>query len=464
MAIRILLVDDDADFRWAAGNVLRKAEYETLEAENGQAALQLLRREVPDLILLDYRMPGANGLDVAARILKIAPGIPIIMLTAYGEVRSAVSALKLGVYDYATKPLDNNDLLFTIQRALQNRDLAREVTHLRNILTERVSLFELMGNSDSIRKLVDLVEKVAPTSLTVLIEGESGVGKELVARTIHQLNASADDRRPFVAVDCGAIPETLIESELFGYIRGAFTGAVSDKPGQFELADGGSLFLDEVENLSYGAQQKLLRVLQERAVQRLGAKTQRTVNVRIIAAANRPLESEIENGRFRADLYFRLQEFAIRVPPLRERTEDIPYLANRFMQEARAELTKNSGPLSAEAIQALISYTWPGNVRELRNAIRQAVLLAENECPIKPEHFSFAADSVPFKRGITASPELQEVWAGKISLKAIVRTATRELESKIIRETLTRFNGNKSETARRLGVDYKTLLRKINRL
>ncbi len=464
MPIKILLVDDDADFRWVTGNVLRNAGYEILEAEDGRAALHLLKHAIPDLILLDYRMPGADGLEVAARLLKIAPGIPIVMLTAYGEVRSAVSAMKLGVYDYATKPVDNNDLLFTIQRALQSRDLTREVEHLRKILAERASLFELMGHSDQIRKLEELVEKVAPTPFTVLIEGESGAGKELVARALHQFSAPADAQRPFVAVDCGAIPETLIESELFGYVRGAFTGAVSDKPGQFELADGGTLFLDEVENLPYAAQQKLLRVLQERAIQRLGAKQQRPINVRIIAAANRPLDQEIEYGRFRADLYFRLREFALRVPSLRERTDDIAYLANRFMQEAQEELTKKSGPLSFEAVQALTAYNWPGNVRELRNVIRQAVLLAENGCSIKPEHFSFAAEDTSLKAGFTAPPVLQEVWEGKSSLKAIVCAATQELENRIIQEALAKFNGNKSETARRLGVDYKTLLRKIKQL
>lgn len=244
---QILFVDDDRDFRWATGNVLEMAGYAVVQAQNGEEALGFLKESVPDLVLLDFRMPGMDGLQVARVMRQQIPAVPIIMLTAFAEIDSAVKAMKMGVYDYATKPVDNNDLLFTVKRALDKQDLVQEVAHLRNVLSQRASLHKLMGRSDPIKKLVRHVEKVAATRFSVLIEGESGTGKELVARAIHDLSGARNGL--FVAVDCGAIPETLIESELFGYIKGAFTGAYSDKPGHFELADGGTLFLDEVGNL-----------------------------------------------------------------------------------------------------------------------------------------------------------------------------------------------------------------------
>jgi DNA-binding NtrC family response regulator len=458
---KILLIDDAADFRWITGNVLRDEGYQIMEAEDGKQAFGCLRREIPDLILLDYRMPGGNGLEVAAEIMKIVPDVPIVMVTAYGDIRSAVSAMKIGVYDYMTKPVDNNDLLFTIKRALQSRDLSQEVERLRSVLGERESLYELMGRSDRIQNMVELVEKVAPTPFTVLIEGESGSGKELVARALHRLSGPGE--RPFVAVDCGSIPETLIESELFGYVKGAFTGAVQDKPGQFELADGGDLFLDEVGNLSHVAQQKLLRALQERVVQRLGAKKARPVNVRVLAATNRSLEKDVEEEMFRSDLYFRLREFVIRVPALRERIDDIPYMAFRFAEEAQAELNKTIAGFSREAVHALVSHSWPGNVRELKNVIRQAVLLAEKDMPIGTEHLFFGSAS-PGLISREASLITEEFYDGESSLREIVRSATQDLEKKIIRRALMDARGNKSMVARRLEVDYKTLLRKIKKL
>ncbi len=238
--IKILLVDDDDDFRWATGNILNAVGYHCIHAVNGQEALDFVEKEIPDLVLMDYRMPGQDGLTVAAEMKRRIPAVPIIMITAYGEIDSAVKAMKMGIYDYVTKPMDNNDLLFTIKRALEKQDLLLEVEQLRTVLNERTSLYQLMGNSDPIKKLIRNVEKVAPTPFTVLIEGESGTGKELMARAIHNLSRVKDG--PFVALDCGAIPESLVESELFGSMKGAFTGADRDKPGHFELADGGTLF------------------------------------------------------------------------------------------------------------------------------------------------------------------------------------------------------------------------------
>lgn len=455
---KILLVDDDSDFRWAMSNVLQVAGHEVVQARDGDEALEVLEKDIPDCILLDYRMPRKNGLSVATEVKQGFPAIPIVMITAYAEVKYAVKAMKIGVYDYVTKPIDNNELLFTINRALEKQELVQEIEHLRKVLKERATLYELMGKSDAVKKLVYLVEKVAPTSFTVLIEGESGVGKELVARAIHDFRGG--NERPFVAVDCGAIPESLIESELFGYMKGAFTGAHADKPGQFELADKGTLFLDEIGNLPYLAQQKLLRTMQERRIQRLGAKQSQSVQVRIIAATNQPLEKDVEEGGFRSDLYFRLKEFAIKVPALRKRKDDIPYLAKRFMDEVQLELDKKCDRISKEALACLISYQWPGNVRELRNVIRQAVLLSEENIPIKSEHLVFSSRLIP-DAVKTDSVPFHEICNGEGTLKDILKTYTDAMEKKIIKEMLSETRGNKSEAARRLGIDYKTLLRKI---
>jgi len=383
--------------------------------------------------------------------------VPIIMITGYGEVRIAVDALKAGVYDYVIKPVDKDDLLFTIARAMEKQALMEELERLRNVLSDRAPLHELMGKSSQVKNLIHRVKKVAPTSFTVLIEGESGTGKELVANAIHDLSQAK--KGPFVAVDCGAIPETLIESELFGYMKGAFTGACGDKPGQFELADGGTLFLDEVGNLSYTVQQKLLRVLQERTVQRIGEKAPVGIDVRIVAATNQSLEKDVEAGHFRSDLYFRLNEFTIRMPPLRDRREDIPYLAKRFMNEVGEELDKGCGGVSEEALISLASYHWPGNVRELRNVIRQAVLLSEADGLVLPYHLTFSSHlASETRKGDGASALLYD---GKKSLKEIVAGLKEVFEKKVIEEVMAQTGGNKSEAARRLKVDYTTLLRKI---
>ncbi|MBU0735278.1 MAG: sigma-54 dependent transcriptional regulator, partial [Proteobacteria bacterium] len=346
-------------------------------------------------------------------------------------------------------------------RALEKQDLVEEVERLRHVLNERASLYDLMGRSDPIKKLVRHVEKVAPTLFTVLIEGESGTGKELVACAIHDLSEVKDG--PFVAVDCGAIPETLIESELFGYMKGAFTGAHTDKPGHFELADGGTLFLDEVGNLPYSVQQKLLRVFQERAVQRLGAKKPVDIKVRIVAATNQSLEKDVGAGRFRPDLYFRLNEFTIRTPALRKRSEDIPYLAKKFMDEVEVELKKKCAGFSKEALLSLSSYHWPGNVRELRNVIRQAVLLCDKHDPIRPDHLTFSAHLMPCAKN--GKPALsQTVYDGKKPLKELVKAYTDTIEKSVIKEAMAEAEGNKTQVAKKLKVDYKTLLRKIKAL
>jgi len=455
--IKILLVDDDDDFRWATGNILNAVGYHCIHALNGQEALNIVEKEIPDLVLMDYRMPGQNGLTVAAEMKRRIHAVPIIIITAYGEIDSAVKAMKMGIYDYVTKPADNNDLLFTIKRALEKQDLLQEVEKLRTVLDERTSLYELMGNSDPIKKLVRRVEKVAPTPFTVLIEGESGTGKELMARAVRNLSGVKDG--PFVALDCGAIPESLVESELFGSMKGAFTGADRDKPGHFELADGGTLFLDEVGNLSHAIQQKLLRAIQERRIRPLGGKKTVPIAVRIIAATNQSLAEDLKAGRFRSDLYFRLNEFSLKMPSLKERMEDIPYLAKKFLDEAEIELKKKCNGFSKEALLALSAYHWPGNVRELRNIIRQAALLCKEETPIQVQHLNFIAQPLFPDKG---SPNFSVTHhaEGK-SLKEIVNDRVAVVEKEIIGRVLKEEKGNKSRTAKKLQVDYKALLRKI---
>lgn len=455
---QILLVDDDSDFRWATGNVIKAAGYRVIHAADGYEALRFLEKDIPHLVLLDYRMPGLTGLEVAEAMKQRIPAVPIVIITAYAEIDSAVKAMKMGVYDYITKPVDNNDLLYTIRRALEKVDLMDEVARLKTILNERASLHEAMGKSDPVKKLIRHVEKVALTSFTVLIEGESGTGKELVARAIHDLSEVREG--PFVAVDCGAIPESLIESELFGCMKGAFTGAHADKPGHFERADRGTLFLDEVGNLPYPVQQKLLRAMQERAVQRLGGKKPVEIDVRIVAATNQSLEKDVGSGRFRPDLYFRLNEFAIRVPSLRDRKEDIPYLAKKFVDEAEQELNKRCVGFSRESLIALSSYHWPGNVRELRNVIREAVLLCDENAPMQSRHMTFSPHLIRVVR--EPNPLVsEEIYDGKRSLKEIVASYVGGVEKRLIEEAMFQSQGNKSSVARNLKMDYKTLLRKM---
>jgi len=456
----ILVVDDDPDFVWLTRNVLEQAGYRVTEAPDGEAALMLFEKEKPGAVLLDYRMPGKDGLRVAVEMKHRDASVPIVMITGYGEVKVAVGALKAGVYDYVIKPVDKDDLTFTISRAVEKQRLVEEVERLRAVLRDQGPLHEMMGSSAPVRDLVDRIGKVAPTGFTVLIEGESGTGKELVANAIHGLSHAK--KGPFVAVDCGAIPETLIESELFGHMKGAFTGAYADKPGQFELANGGTLFLDEVGNLPHTAQQKLLRVLQERAVQRLGGKEPTKIDVRIVAATNQPLQKDVETGRFRSDLYFRLNEFTVHMPPLRNRREDIPYLASRFMSEVEGELGRKCGGISAEVMRLLTEHHWPGNVRELQNVIRQAVLLSGEDRIIRPHHLTLNSHQSAHTEKEVSAPDLGD--HGEKSLKEMVADLKDAFEKKLIEDALLQAKGNKSEAARRLKVDYTTLLRKITAL
>ena len=448
---KILVVDDDADVRWLLSGILKADGLEVLTGEDAAIGVERVRQDAPSVILIDLELPRLDGMEALKEIKAIDPQLPVIILTAYGDIPTAVQAMRLGAYDYLTKPFDNDEIVLTVQRALEQRALLAEVEDLKSQLAEGGSLKEQMGPSGEIQKVIQQVKQVAGSPFTVLIQGETGTGKELVARAIHQQSARRE--KPFIALDCGAIPETLIESELFGYEKGAFTGADRKKEGHFQLAEGGSLFLDEIVNLPLPTQSKLLRVLQERQVQLLGGKRAVPVDVRIIAASNVPLERELRAGRFRQDLYYRLNEFTINLPPLRERREDILCLAKRFLEEAAMELKRPVRGISEEAAQLLLRHPWPGNARELRNVIRQVVLLSSDL--IRSEHLT-ALDA-----GDPGAPSALEPGPGSAGLS--LREAAAEAERQTIRRALQAARGNKSAAARLLRTDYKTLHLKMKR-
>jgi two-component system nitrogen regulation response regulator GlnG len=472
-----MIVDDDLDLLQALPEALRlRMSGLTVDtAESAAVALDRIAVHDYDAIVTDIKMPGMDGLALLGEIRKHRPETPTLMITGYTENDLVVHALRGGAYDFIRKPIDRDYFVASLHRAIQKRELNRRVKGQQLMVERRLNELEaiveertrklretnqatdrdwgwLTDPRGQMERVVRQIRQVADSPLTVLVDGETGTGKELVARAIHELSARSE--KPFVAVDCGAIPETLIESELFGYEKGAFTGAHQRKAGQFQLAEGGSLFLDEIVNLPLPTQAKLLRVLQERQVQPLGSKQPVRVDVRIIAASNISLEQEVRAGRFRQDVYYRLNEFAITLPPLRER-DDILELANELLQEAGAELGRPCRTISGEAAQALLRYRWPGNVRELRNVIRRAILLASDV--IEPEHLSvmpvdpismtFCSQSVPA--------------SSSSSLKEIADAAATEAEERAIRRVLQTTGGNKSEAARLLRTDYKTLHIKI---
>ena len=393
-------------------------------------------------------MPRMDGIQVLKKITEIDSETPVIILTAYGDIGSAVEAMKLGAYDYLTKPFDHDELLLTIGRAMERRELSLEVKALREKVGRIESLQVLMGNSDQVKRICRQVEKIAGTDFTVLLQGETGAGKDLVAQAIHDL--SPRRKGPFIPVDCGAIPDALVESELFGYEKGAFTDARSRKQGQFELAEGGTLFFDEIGNLPYTSQTKLLGAIEEKKIRRLGARKAINMDVRIVAATNIPLKQHIAMGQFRPELYHRLGEFFIEIPPLRERRDDVLFLANRFLNEIEPELNKPLQGLSKAAVKSLLSYNWPGNVRELRNVIRRAALLCDNL--IEPTHLLF--DEV-----YTDLPDADDSGP----LKDIGGKAASKAEKAAIERVLRETGGNKSKAAEILQVDYKTLLSKIKK-
>jgi DNA-binding NtrC family response regulator len=484
----VLIVDDDPDLLEALPEALRiRMSGVTVETvDSAAAALDRIADRDYDAIVTDIKMPGMDGLELLAQIRTRWPDTPTLMITGHGETDLVVHALRGGACDFIRKPIDREYFVASLRRAMQMRELSRrakeEQLALERHISELESLVEdrahrlkerkkvvesplswMEGATGRMEKVVHQIRQVAASPLTVLVEGETGTGKELAARAIHQLSARCD--QPFVAVDCGAIPETLIESELFGYEKGAFTGAHQRKEGQFRLAGGGTLFLDEIANIPLPIQAKLLRALQEKQIQPLGSKQAVAVAVRIIAASNVPLGEEVRMGRFRADVYYRLNEFVLTLPPLRER-DNILQLANSLLVEAAIELDRPCLKISEAAAQVLLRYHWPGNVRELRNVIRRACLLASGV--IEPEHLSVlpigpCAVTAHCLESVAAGPSRSGFPTSSSSLKELAELAVVDAEGQAIRLALQATGGNKSEAARLLRVDYKTLHLKMKR-
>ncbi len=442
MKSTILIADDEKNIREGLGEFLRMDGYSVVLAPDGEAGLRAVEAGDVDLVITDLRMPGMSGTELLKRVTGRYPSLPVIVLTGHGTVEDAVTAMRVGAYDFITKPVNLEHLSLLIRRALERRELARRNEELQLEVETQRRGSSIVGKSPAIRRIFELVRRVAPTKASVLITGESGVGKELVADALHNLSPRAE--RPFVKVHCAALAESLLESELFGHEKGSFTGAQARKKGRFELANDGSLFLDEIGEINQNVQIKILRVLQEKRFERVGGEDTVEVDVRVIAATNRDLKEEIAKGNFREDLYYRLNVVNIEVPPLRERKDDIPILASAFLREFAGENGKDVVGFDPKARAILYSYPWPGNVRELRNCVESAVVMSSGSL--------ITVDDLPPGVGRSAEDSVIRISPGS-SLAAAERV--------IIRETLAAQGGNKSRTAEILGIGRKTLYQKL---
>ena len=447
---RILVVDDEENMLRLFKKVLGRSGYDVLTATTGTEALRLLREQPIDIIISDLVMPILNGLELLKEVKTYYPDIPFIVLTAYGTIKSAVEAIKSGAFDYLTKPFQKDEIVMTLERALKMHQLQEEVKRLREELKIREGVKELIFKSKAMESVLNLVGKVADSQATVLIQGESGTGKELIAQAIH--NLSSRKNGPFVAVDCNVLPEQLLQSELFGHVRGAFTGAIKDKKGLFLAAHGGTLFLDEIGNITPAVQLNLLRVLQEKEIKPVGSISSSKVDVRVVAATNVKLEDSLKKGGFRKDLYYRLAVVTIVVPPLRQRPEDIPLLAYHFMHKYAALYQKNLTEITPPAMRSLMENPWPGNVRELENVLERAVLL--NTDPLMEEQaLSFSL-----------RPEEPTLEKSLQPLKTVSRELTQEGERKALLMALTQAGGNRSKAAKLLGISRSSLYNKLKAL
>ena len=453
---RVLVADDEEEIRNILSRILEKEGFEVITASDGEQAMQKICSDIPDAVLLDVRMPGLNGMEVLKKIKAIEENLPVVLVTAYADTHQAVEAMKEGAYDYLAKPFDNNEVVWITSRALAEGKLRRNLKSINDRYKGNFSLIESMGPSDKIGRLTADVHRVAKSDFSVIIMGETGSGKELVARAIHGDSARAE--APFVAVDCGAIPENLLESELFGHEKGSFTGADRQTAGKFESAHGGALFMDEIGNMPLGSQAKVLRVIQDRKLYRVGGNKPVPVDIRLIVATNQNLLEMASNGVFRKDLYYRLSEFTICVPALRERKEDIPYLAKRFLDLANIELNKIIAGFTDAAVETLMSYDWPGNVRQLRSVIRRATLVARDE--ITEKDLSIKRAEVP---GLAFSPKVHGTPWKNASLSEIVQQSVLAVEKEVLNEVLRFTGGNKARAARLLQVDYKTVHTKVKK-
>jgi DNA-binding NtrC family response regulator len=442
MKFNILIADDEKNIREGLAQALEMDGYKTFLAEDGEAAWKLFEEEVIDLVITDLKMPKLSGEELLHRITAEQPAVPVIILTGHGTIETAVKAMRDGAYDFLTKPINLDRLSLLVKRALSNRELVLQHRAMQEELEKKRGFSNIIGVSQEMRKIYEVVRQVAPTKASVLITGESGVGKELIADAIHNLSNRKD--KPFIKVHCAALSESLLESELFGHEKGAFTGAISRKRGRFELAHMGTIFLDEIGEINQSVQIKILRVLQEKKFERVGGEETIEVDVRIISATNRDLKAEIAAGRFREDLYYRLNVVNIHIPPLRERKEDIPLLVASFLKEFAQENGKQIEGIDAKARAALYNYTWPGNVRELRNCIESAVVLCKGQ-------YITLEDLPPVLRS----------GADENYVKISLGTPLEQAEREIIQANLSYCRGNKSKTAEVLGIGRKTLHRKL---
>ena len=444
---KVLVVDDDLGMCGMLSDVLKEEGFSVQTTGESFEASKILKKEEFDVIVTDLKMKGLKGLDLLEVAHKVAPMTPVIIITAFGTIESAIKAMKMGAYDYITKPFQMDELVLTVRKALENRLLKKEVIRLRKEVESRYDFHQLIGKSPSMQKIYDLIERISDSSSNVLITGESGTGKELVAKAIHYNGVRKEG--PFVAINCAAIPETLLESELFGYKKGAFTDAKSDKKGLIFEANEGTLFLDEITEMPLTLQAKLLRVIEEREVRPLGDTNSYPIDVRIVSTSNRDIGSSIQQGRFREDLYYRLKVIDIEMPPLRERREDIPILLQHFINKFSKELKKGISGVSEDALKILLNYSWPGNVRELENIIQRAITLSQHEV-ILPEDLPASI--------------IQKIDE-KLFEKALEKKFTlNQLEKEYIKRVLIETGGNKSKAAERLGLDRKTLYRKLEEL
>lgn len=449
---KILIIDDEPDIGWAFTTVLSCEGYRIITAKTAREGMSRIKREIPNMVFLDMKLPDQNGLDLLKEVKKNFKDLLVIMLTGYQTVETAVEAMKSGAYDYVSKPLPNERLRIIVKNGLHIQSLTQEAATLRSGLPKGYSLNGIVAGSPQMQKVFDLIRRVAIHDVTGLILGESGTGKELVARAIHNMSQRRD--KPFIPLDCTALPETLVESELFGYEKGAFTGAAERKQGRFEQAEGGTLFLDEIANMSPQIQTKLLRVIQEREFMRLGGRQPIKIDVRLIVATNADLNKAIQLGQFREDLYHRISTVTTHLPPLRERQGDIPLLCHSFLEKFSREMNKKAPKISSKAQQFLNSYHWPGNIRELENTIKSAILLADNM--VLPEHLPFLAYSVP------DMVEIPSQMDG--SLIEISRRSAQTTEKELILRILSEVRWNKRKAASMLKIDYKTLYNKMKRL
>jgi DNA-binding NtrC family response regulator len=441
--VEILIVDDEVNIRSALVTILEKRGHHVLAVGTGEDAWAILQEKPVDLVLTDLKMPGLGGIELLRRVKDGFPETEVVVMTAYGSVETAVEAMRLGAYDYVTKPIEKDRFPVVVEKALERRWLAVDNRRLRQDLQTRKHYERMIGNSEPMHQVYELIEQVAGSDITVLIVGESGTGKELVARAMHQKSPRAES--PFVTLNCGALPDSLFESELFGYERGAFTGAVSTKAGRFELADGGTLFLDEVGELSPKAQVDFLRVLETKEFRHLGGTKIIKVNTRIIAATNRNLEEAVKSGAFRDDLYYRLNVIPIQLPPLRNRSEDIPLLVESFLAEFTQAHQKDLMEVAPSTLRLLKLYSWPGNIRELRNIIERLVVTVREKV-IQPAHLPL------------------EVQASREEVRTMVvtlGTALEEIEREVIRRTLAEVTNHREKAAAILGISPRTLQYKI---